>query len=129
MRTTQEWIQELDAQRAAITQEMLAIRCMERGGISEQFLKVPQQGKKEPAHRGPYYVLARWEGKKTVSRRLRSHEEREQAREDIEAHKRFVALCREFEELTRRLCALERGLVNEEVLKKKPKSRWNKTRK
>ena len=46
-------IRDLEAQRNAILAEMGSIRAMRRGTINEQFLKVPQKGRKEPARRGP----------------------------------------------------------------------------
>ena len=101
-------IRDLEARRDAILTEMGSIRAMRRGTINRQFLKVPQKGKEEPARRGPYYVLSRREGEKTVSRRLRSAEELQQAREDVAQYKRFVALCKEFERVTEKLCELER---------------------
>jgi hypothetical protein len=60
-------------------------------------------------HQGPYYVLSRREEEKTVSRRLRSSVELDQARRDVAEYKRFLGLCQEFERLTARLGELERG--------------------
>ena len=98
------------ARREAIAKEMLAIRSMRRGTINEQYLKVARVGQREAALRGPYYVFSRRAGDKTVSERL-SAEQLERAREDIGAHKWFVALCKEFEELTEQLTEIERGAV------------------
>jgi hypothetical protein len=53
-------------------------------------------------------VLSRKEGTKTVSERLTTPEQLEQAKQDIAAHKRFVELCKEFEVLTERLGMLTR---------------------
>jgi hypothetical protein len=115
------------ARREAIAKEMLTIRAMRRGTINEQYLKVAQVGQKEPALRGPYYVFSRRAGDKTVSERL-SAEELEKAREEIGAHKRFVALCKEFEELTEQLTKIERGAVA--AAEKKPRrSSSSRTRK
>ncbi|MFH1741157.1 MAG: DUF6788 family protein [bacterium] len=121
-------IQDLEARRNAILDEMGSIRSMRRGTINQQFLKVPQKGKKEPARRGPYHVLSRNQGGKTVSQRLRSAEELQQAREDLAQYKHFVALCKEFEELTERLGELERQ-TQESPEKKRRKSPSSKTRK
>ena len=101
-------ITDLEARRDAILEEMRSIRSLRRGNISEQFLKVRHQGIRERVLRGPYYVLLRRDGKKVISQRVTSGPELIQAREDIESHKRFVALCREFEVLTEQLGELER---------------------
>lgn len=116
------------ARREAITKEMLAIRSMRRGTINEQYLKVGRVGEKEPALRGPYYVFSRRVGDKTVSERLSTGVELETAREEIGAHKRFAALCKEFAELTEQLTELERGAVAT-VEKKRRKSSLSRTRK
>jgi len=49
---------ELDKRRREVAESMLEIRGARRGKISEQFLKVPHKGKKNPVVRGPYYVLS-----------------------------------------------------------------------
>ena len=110
-------IRELEARRDAILEQMRSIRSMRRGTINQQFLKVRLKGRKEPLLRGPYFVLSRREGNKTVSKRLTSPAQLQWARRQIEAHKRFVSLCKEFEVLTERLGQLEQSL--EEGLKKK----------
>ncbi len=100
-------VQELEERRNAILEEMRSIRSMRRGTINEQYFTVPVKGTEKTKLQGPYYVLSRREGEGTVSQRLRSSE-LEQAKRDIAAHKKFVLLCREFEQLTTRLTALER---------------------
>lgn len=122
-------IQELETQRNAVLAEIIAIRSMKRGTINEQFLKVPRKGKREPALRGPYYVLSRKEGRRTVSQRLKSPTELEQAQRDVAAHKRFVELCRQFEQLTEQLGELERRTGDTAPEKKRRRSRSSKTRK
>jgi len=93
---------------------------MRRGSINEQYLKVPHRGMKQPIARGPYYVLSRHEPQtgKTVSRRLTSKKDVEKARTDIAEYHRFVALCREYQELTETLGELE-GLLAIEGAEKK----------
>ena len=44
-----------------------------------------------------------------MSRRLKTPEEVQGAREDVARHQRFVQLCKQLEELTQRLGELERG--------------------
>ena len=122
-------VPELVARREAILEQMRAIRSMRRGTINEQYLKVSHQGAKTPVLRGPYYVLSRREGEKTVSQRLTSSAALEQAKSDVAAHKRFLVLCREFERLTERLGQLERQAPDLEREKKRRSSPSSKTRK
>lgn len=118
-----ETMQKLEEQRGHILREMAKLRSMERGALSEQMLKVPQKGKKEPAVRGPYYVLSRWENGKTRSRRVKQAE-LAQVQVDVANYQQFVALCDEFVDVTRRLGELEREAGTEhETLKKRLTSR------
>ncbi|SRR5258708_4120098 len=121
-------IQVIEARREAIAKEMCSMRSLRRGTINEQFLKSTRAGGKEPVRLGPYYVLSRREGNKTVSQRL-TGAELEQARKDVEEHKRFVALCKEFEELTEKLGRQEREEAHVEEKKKRRRSPSRKTRK
>lgn len=120
-------IQELEEKREATLDQMRAMRTMKRGTINEQYLKVRHKGKKKPVLRGPYHVLSRREGNRTVSERLRNDEELQRARNDVEAHKRFVSLCGEFVRLTERLGELESAGSGLDVEKKLRGSRLNKT--
>ncbi len=105
-----ETTRDIEARREAVLHEMRSIKSMKRGTINEQYLKVPQKGASKPALRGPYHVLSRREGSKTVSERLTTPEQLEQARKDVAAHKRFISLCKEFEVLTERLGILQRQI-------------------
>jgi hypothetical protein len=120
-------IRELEGRRNAILEEMRSMRSMKRGTINEQFLKVRLKGTEQPLLRGPYYVFSRREGNKTVSKRLTSPAQLQQVKKDVEVHKRFVALCKEFEVLTERLGELEQE-VEGAAEKKRPRSPSNKTR-
>ena len=122
-------IKEIEMRRDAVLKQMRAIRSLRRGTIAEQYLKVMHKGKKEPVERGPYYVFARWNGHKTVSKRLTSVGALESARSDVAAHKEFMELCKEFEQLTERLGELERQSDDVEALKKTLKSLLRETRK
>ena len=122
-------IRDLEARRKAILEEMRSMRSMRRGTINEQYLKVHHKGKKEPVIRGPYYLFSRKERKRTVGYRLTTPEELEQARKDVAAHKRFVALCEEFEQLTERFGELERQSDEVGQEKKRRKSRSNRMKK
>jgi hypothetical protein len=119
-------IHDLETRRDAILNEMRSIRSLRRGNISEQFLKVRHQGIREPVLRGPYYVFLRRDGKKVISQRVSSGPELEQARRDIEYHKRFVVLCHEFEVLTEQLGEMERdspALGQEKKRRRSPSSK------
>ena len=121
---------EIQKRRSEILGEMEAIRSMRRGCVNEQFLKVPHKGKKDPIVRGPYYVFSRYEkGKGTKSYRLTTTEEVEQARCDVEAHKRFRELCSEFEDLTEELGRVERSLGESSPGKKNSKRKSRPTKK
>jgi len=122
-------VQQLEARRNGILKEMRSIRCMRRGTINEQFFKTRLKGRKGIVHQGPYYVLSRREGQKTVSNRLRSEAELEQARRDVAEYKRFLGLCQEFERLTSRLGELERSEQGMEQEKKRFRSPLSKTEK
>ncbi len=122
-------VQELEARRNAIIEQMRSIRSMRRGTISEQHFKTHLKGRKGVVLQGPYYVLSRREGGKTVSKRLRSPIELEQSRKDVAEHKTFLGLCQEFERLTARLGELERGEQGFEQEKKEFRSLSNKMRK
>ena len=124
-----ETVQELEVGRDAILQEMRSIRSMRRGPINEQHFKARLKGRKGMVLQGPYYVLSRREGEKTVSKRLRSPAELERARKDVAEYKRFMGLCQEFERLTARLGELERGVQDLEQEKKGFRSRSSKMQK
>ena len=50
-------IEELEAERERIFEQLRAMRSLERGSINEQYLKGSVQGQREPVLRGPYFVL------------------------------------------------------------------------
>lgn len=102
-------VQQLERRRDAVLEQMRSIRSMRSGTVSEQYLKVPRKGRSEPGLCGPYYLLSGKQGGKTVSQRLTSAEQVEQARADVAGHKRFVELCKQFERLTEQLGQVERS--------------------
>lgn len=122
-------LKEIEKARAAILSEMQSIRSMRKGSVTEQFLKVKHKGKSDPVLRGPYFVFTRKEGKKTVGYRLRTVAEKETVRQDVAAHKRFVALCKEYVGLTEKLGELERRQQDGTPEKKRRRSPSNRTRK
>jgi hypothetical protein len=122
-------IETIEGRREAILSEMRLIRSLKRGTINEQYFKITHKGKDEPVLQGPYYVLSRRQGNKTVSERLTSEDALKQARTDIEAHKRFVVLCKDYEDNTERLGELLRQAPTEGQEKKQSRRRLSKTRK
>lgn len=115
--------------REEIAKEMVGITSMRRGTLNEQFWQSPRNGRKGPVTRGPYYVFSRKEHGVTVSQRV-SGEEVERVREGILGYGRFVALCKEFADLTEELGDLERAEGPEaEALKKGLKPRSSRARK
>jgi len=121
-------IREIENRREAILGQMREIRSLERGTINQHFVPVTKKGRKEPERKGPYYVISRREENKTKGYHLRGGEELARARRDVEAHRRFRELCREYEELTERLGRLERALAEGDAEKKRRRSRSNGTR-
>lgn len=121
-------IREIEKRREAILGQMREIRSMERGTINQHFVPVKKKGRKEPERKGPYYVISRRERNKTKGYHLRGAEELARAQRDVETHRRFRELCREYEELTERLGRLERALMDGGAEKKRRRSRSSKTR-
>ena len=113
-------VRQLEQRREWILDQLRQIRSMRRGTVNEQYLNVPHKGRVQPMLRGPYYVFSRSEGGKTVSRRLTNPQQVEQARADVAAHQRFIALCREFEQITEQLGQLERAGGGPGLEKKRP---------
>jgi len=124
-------IRTVEARRDAVLEAMRGIRALRPGTVTEQFLPVRHRGQREPVRRGPYYLWQYYEQGRPVRQRLTSPEAVAQARAEVEAHRRFQALCQEFEELTRLLGQLERESQTGDVaqaVKKKPKRPSSRTR-
>jgi hypothetical protein len=120
----------LQARRETLLEQMRSTRSMKRGTLSIRPEKVHRKGRKEPVLLGPYPLFVRREGKRTVGRRLGSPQEVAQVREDIAAYDRFMALCKEFAEVTEALGDLERAeAASDEAVKKGRWSRSNRVRK
>jgi hypothetical protein len=120
-------VQQLEAQRNAILEQIRSIRSMKRGTVNEQYFKTRLKGRRGIVHQGPYYVFSHREGQKTISNRLRSEAELQQARRDVAEYKRFMGLCQEFERVTARLGELERSEQGLEQGKKRFRSPSSKT--
>ena len=121
---------ELEAKREASLKQLGEIRTLRKGCLNEQWFPVVRKGKKTKKLRGPYFVWTHKSGRKTVSTRIRGEAALERARQDEADYRRFKRICREYEEVTQQLGALEREEGAElERLKKGLKSRSNKARK
>lgn len=122
-------VQAIDERRRELVEQLLEMRSLVRGALSEQYLKVPQKDQDEPALRGPYYVLSRSVKGRTHSSRVKKKEVG-RVRQDVNNYKCFEAVCSELAELTEQLGNLEReALASEEALKKKPTSRSSRAKK
>ena len=114
-------VKEIEARRETILEELRKLRSLERGTINAHYVPVKRRTGKT-VKKGPYYVISRRESGKTVGYHL-SEKGLARARQDVEAHHRFRELCREYEELTERLGAMERGLGEGTVKKKRLRRR------
>jgi len=99
---------------------------MRRGTINEQYLKVPRK-EKEPSIRGPYYVLSRNEGGKTVGFRLKTQEELDLATKDVESYKEFNRLSKEFITVTESITDMIRSVEKADSKKNKKFTKENTT--
>ncbi len=122
-------IHELETRRNQLVEELLNIRSLVRGSLSEQFLKVPRKGTEEYVERGPYYVLSRSKEGKTDSERVKKKDV-DRVKQDIANYRRFESVCEELAKLTEKLGELEReAAVEDAEVKKKPKSHSKRARK
>jgi len=112
-------IQELEKRRDEVLEHLRSIRSMKQGSINKQYFPATRGGKRTQELLGPYYVLSRKEGAKTVSRRLKGTELK-QTQQDVEQYKRFMGLCKELGQLTIQLGEFERQAPYLEE-KKKPR--------
>ena len=67
-------VEVLERRRRELLDQMAQIGDMRRGSVNEQYFEVEQPGRKEPRHRGPYYVFTCKIQGKTCSRRVRGAE-------------------------------------------------------
>lgn len=100
---------EIEKEREEVLQKIRAIRSMEPGTLSEQFVERTSRGKKTGEMRGPYYLLSRNIEGKTVSRRV-NRKGLERIRADIANYREFTRLCREYVRLTELLGNVERNI-------------------
>jgi hypothetical protein len=119
-------IEDLLRVREDIIEKIKEIRTMRRGTINEQYLKVPRK-EKEPSIRGPYYVLSRNEGGKTVGFRLKTQEELDLATKDVESYKEFNRLSKEFITVTESITDMIRSVEKADSKKNKKFTKENTT--
>ena len=123
-------IQQLEARREEVLQELAAIRSLRKGNINEQWFPVVRGGKKTKKLRGPYFVWTYKVGKKTVSERLKGEQEIALARRDAANYSNFRELCLGLEKLIAELGVLERQeAASEGAVKKGLKSRSSRAKK
>tara|TARA_R110001592_G_scaffold280034_1_gene547406 strand:- start:22 stop:429 length:408 start_codon:yes stop_codon:yes gene_type:complete len=126
---TKTTVQAIEERRRELVEQLLGMRSLVRGALSEQYLKVPQKSQEEPALRGPYYVLSQSVKGRTQSRRIKK-KEAERVRQDVNNYKCFEAVCFELSELTEQLGDLEReSRASEDAVKKRLKSQSNRAKK
>ena len=93
----------LQQQRSSLLDQMAALDRMERGRLSEQFLKGQKDG--QPVLRGPYYVLQRRWGEQILKERVpRNRLVLVQA--DIQRHEQFQKLADRYAEVTEQMTRL-----------------------
>jgi len=119
-------LEDLVRVREEIIEKIKEIRTMRRGTINEQYLKVPRK-EKEPSIRGPYYVLSRNEGGKTVGFRLKTQEELDLATKDVESYKEFNRLSKEFITVTESITDMIRSVEKADSKKNKKFTKENTT--
>jgi hypothetical protein len=79
---------------------------MRRGSVVEQYYEV-RRGDGMVVKHGPYYLYSYKEKGKTISRRLKSAEEAERYRAEIEEFRQFEKLSSELLSVSQRICDLE----------------------
>jgi hypothetical protein len=114
MKATSSDYPNLEHQRQTLLQQLSGLQQLRRGSLTEQFLR----GKRKdgsPVKRGPYPLLTRKEGQKTVSLRLTDPELVPVYRQQIQAMRRFETVVDQLVRVGEQLSDLA---VNEVVQKK-----------
>ncbi|MDA1275780.1 MAG: hypothetical protein O2960_17310 [Verrucomicrobia bacterium] len=94
----------LQRQRSVLLEQMAALDRMERGRLSEQFLKGEKDGR--PVTRGPYYVLQRRLGQQILKERV-PLDRLPGVKADIERHQEFQKLADRYAEITEEMTRLQ----------------------
>ena len=106
-----------------ILQAISQIRVMQRGTLSQQTYPQRAERKEGKGAVGPYGLWQGTVGGKRFGQRV-TGVEAQRVREGISQRHRFEALCEQYIELSCQLAALVgEGAAQEEILKKKPRSR------
>jgi hypothetical protein len=106
----------LEQQRQRLLQQLSGLPQLRRGSLTEQFLRVKRKDGSQ-SKRGPYPLLTRKEGKKTVSRRLTDPALVPVCRQQIQALRQFESVVGQLVRVGEQLSDLA---VAEVVLKKTP---------
>jgi len=110
-------IEKLVVRRSEILAEMAKIDRMRRGGLSRQYFKTIEKGRK--VTRGPYHVLQCSLNGKNCCERVPAHEV-EAVESAIGGCERFRQLANEFIEITEQMTLEEEGIEGS----KKKRRRW-----
>jgi hypothetical protein len=114
MNTTPSDYPNLEHQRQALLQQLAGLPQVRRGSLTEQFFQVKRRDGSQ-VKRGPYPLLTRKEGQKTVSRRLTDPELVPLYRQQIQAMRQFETVVDRLVSVGEQLSELA---VNEVVQKK-----------
>lgn len=114
MKTISSDYPNLEHQRQALLQQLSSLQQLRRGSLTEQFLR-GQRKDGSPVKRGPYPLLTRKEGQKTVSLRLTDPELVPLYRQQIQAMRQFETVVDRLVQVGEQLSDLA---VNEVVQKK-----------
>ena len=113
-------ISQIRARREEIIRELSELEPMRRGSITEQYLEAAgREGERK--RRGPYPLYSYKEKGRTISRRLKSREEVERYRCQIDNFRRFEGLIRELVQIGEKMC--ERSEVGVEKKRRRPPSK------
>jgi len=105
-------LEKYEDKRQEIIQEISSIKSMQKGTLNEQFLNVPQKNK-EPALRGPYYILTKKENNKTISKRIKSADY-EKTKDDVDNYKRFMQLADEYVKIVEEMTSVKSRFLSED---------------
>ena len=94
----------LQQQRSELLNKMASLDRMERGRLSEQYLKGEKDG--QPVTWGPYYVLQRRVGEQVIKERVPG-DRVPTVQADIQRHQEFQKLAERYAEVTEEMTHLQ----------------------